>query len=210
MPTSVIASKKNSPFSALSRLACLTFNPECLSCFPHRPLSSLPPLPLSHLCFLLGRWRLTVSYHFSYATGRTDIAQSRVPSGASQKTIKQDTFLLMRPNRVARWILQIKGLRQPRYDQLVVIPSPAFTRRKDINEILMHASRQDKHRRVPHLLRDRRSTPLDLIKGHLVFSRSNEHARKNASKPSPPVPRRQVRLNLVAQRRRDARSNGIR
>jgi len=74
----------------------------------------------------------------------------------------------------------------------------------------MHTSRQDKHRRVPHFLRDRRSTSLDMVNGHLVFSRSNEHPREYASEPRPPTPRRQAWLNVVAQRRRDAQLNGIR
>ena len=74
----------------------------------------------------------------------------------------------------------------------------------------MHASRQDKHRRVLHLFRDHRSTRLDLINGHLVFSRSNEHAREYASESRPPVSRRQARLKVAAQRMRDARLDSIR
>ena len=74
----------------------------------------------------------------------------------------------------------------------------------------MHASRQDKYRRVLHLLRDRRTNRLDLINRHLVFSCSNEHAREYASESGPPVSGRQARLKMVAQRMRDARLDSIR
>ena len=78
----------------------------------------------------------------------------------------------------------------------------------------MHASRQDKHRRVPHHLGDRRRSLVDLIDERLMLARGDEHAWEHGFKASPPPARREARLEVMTQqlvvRRDDARTDGVR
>src|SRR5258708_22974459 len=95
---------------------------------------------------------------------------------------------------------QFQTRRQPRHNDLVVIPSPTFARRKRLYEIFMYAPRQDEHGGILHLFSDRLRSPLERINDALIFSCGDEYAREHPPESFPPAMWSDAWLEVVLQR----------
>src|SRR5713226_9337325 len=98
---------------------------------------------------------------------------------------------------------QFQTRRQPRHNDLVVIPSPTFARRKRLYEIFMYAPRQDEHGGILHLFSDRLRSPLERINDAPLFSCCDEYAREHPREVGGPAMRSDTWREVVMQRRSD-------